>query len=234
MKTFNKCLEPSDYGEGKMGLWTYAYDFSVESRMIPFMPNPHLHRRWEYGMAMEFLGQLGDPEKIKRILDVGGAGSLFAPIAMAYGYHVTVVDPDPCVFMLAGQARATGGGGGEAICADFMEWGVSKEDGKHGTEVFDAVVSLSTIEHIGDDVAFIKKLAAHAERGLFLTTDFSMDGGQYSTAHLRTYPPKTMKNKLLAALGQEWNLLGEIDWKHTGLWVDGYNFSSLGVAREKI
>jgi 2-polyprenyl-3-methyl-5-hydroxy-6-metoxy-1,4-benzoquinol methylase len=145
---------------------------------------------------------------------------------MSLGYHVTVVDPDPCVFMLAGQARNTGGAGGDAICQDFMDW--------NDPGVFDAVVSLSTIEHIEDDVAFIKKLQKHAKHGIFLTTDFSMDGGQYSPAHLRTYTPKTLKNKIVAALDPEWNFLGTPDWKDNGPWVDGYNFACVGCVNEEV
>src|SRR6185295_10477162 len=163
--TLNKTLHPEDYAY--MGAWLYLYDFAIESKVIPYMPNPHLHRRWEYGMAMQFLNELGGPEECKNILDVGGAGSLFAPIAIAAGYNVTVIDPDPCVYMLAGQHRALTEIGATtdawAICHDFMEW--------QGDQ-YDAVVSISTIEHIEDDVSFIKKLQSHAKHGVFMTTDF--------------------------------------------------------------
>ena len=236
MISFNRTLHPNDYAIGGMGLWLYMFDLCVESRVIPYMPNPHLHRRWEYGMAMEFLASLGGPDKVKSVLDVGGAGSLFAPIALSVGYNVTVVDLDPCVYMLAGQARnvmSPGAGEAQAVYADFMEWGITRENGKYSVEVYDAVISISTIEHVPEDVAFIEKLAKHAELGIFLTTDFSMDGGQYAEGHLRTYTPKTLKNKL--DLGSEWQYAGEPEWKDNGQWVNGYSFASLGVIQnEKI
>lgn len=228
MITFSKTMTPLDYGESGMGLWVYAFDAAVEARAIPYMPNPHIHRRWEYGMAMEFLKFLGGTEQVKTVLDVGGAGSLFAPIAMTMGYHVTVVDPDPCVYMMAGQIRS-GGGSGVAICASFEDWGTSQENGVHSVEVFDAVVSLSTVEHIENDVAFVEKLARHAERGLFLTTDFSLDGLAHQPGHLRTYTPKTMQNKLAAAVPSGWEYAGEPDWSDRGNFVFDYSFASLGM-----
>ena len=229
MKTFNKCLSPEDYRESEMGMWLYLYDFAVESRAVPHMPGPHMHRRWEYGMAMEFLRELGGPEANPNILDVGGAGSLFAPIAMYSGYNVTVVDPDPCVFMLIGQIRAVQQHGmgepqGTAVCLDFMEF--------NSTDRYDAVVCLSTIEHIEDDVSFVQKLQSHTDKAIFLTTDFSMDGGQYSPGHLRTYTPKTMKNKLYKSLDDKWAMVGAPDWQHTGPYVLGYNFACMGVTNE--
>ena len=205
----------------------YLYDYAEWSNTVPFMPRPHVHRRWEYGMALEFIKNLGG---VKTILDVGGAGSLFAPIAMQLGYHVTVVDPDPSVGMLAGQLRACGlpEAAGTFICKDFMQW-----PQRTLIDTFDVVVSISTIEHVPEDVAFVKKLQEHAERGLFLTTDFSMDGGQYSPGHLRTYTPKTLKNKILGALDDSWKMAGEPEWGDNGPYVLGYNFASAAVTNEK-
>ena len=230
MISFNKALHPTDYKE--LGLWVYAYDAVIASLAIPYMPNPHLHRRWEYGMAMEFLELLGGSKASPRILDVGGAGSLFAPIAMSMGYHVTVVDPDPCVHMLHGQARNVHGGiGGDSICEDFMEWGIKRENGVYGVDTFDAVVSLSTIEHVPEDVAFLDKLIKHSIRGVFLTTDYSMSGAVHNPGHLRTYTPKTMKNKLAARFDEGWKFAGEPDWKDEGGHVMGYNFAAIGMVQ---
>ena len=227
MKTYNKSLHTSDYAEQGMGYWLYLYDYIVWSNTVPYMPNPHIHRRWEYAMAMEFLKDLREDvggKDTMTVLDVGGAGSIFGPLAMHVGFKLTVVDPDPCVHMLAGQIRATNAGmGGISICEDFMQW--------QGDQ-YDAVVSLSTIEHVEEDVPFLQKLASHAKLGLFLTTDFSMDGGIYSVAHLRTYTPKTMKNKLAEALPKEWKYAGDPEWIDNGPFVAGYNFASLGMAKE--
>jgi len=226
MRSYNRTLHPLQYSEEGMGLWLYAFDAAIDGKAIPYMPNPHLHRRWEYAMAMEFLNSLGGTERCPRILDVGGAGSLFAPIALTMGYDVTVVDPDPCVGMFAGQQRSAGGTG-RAICADFMEWGTTHAP--YSVETFDVVLSLSTIEHVPNDVEFIQKLACHARRGLFLTTDFSMSGEVFQAGHLRTYSPKTMQNKLVQALPEEWKLAGEPEWVDSGGWIMGYNFASMGA-----
>lgn len=216
-------MTPLDYGESGMGLWVYAFDAAVEAKAIPYMPNPHIHRRWEYGMAMEFLKLLGGTEKIKSVLDVGGAGSLFAPIAMTMGYHVTVIDPDPCVYMMAGQIRSSGGIG-NMINMDFLE--------AHDLPQYDVVVSLSTIEHIEEDVRFVQKLVNHARYGLFLTTDFSLDGLPHQPGHLRTYTPKTMQNKLAAAVPSGWEYAGEPDWIDRGNFVFDYSFASLGMVNK--
>lgn len=192
---WSKSLHPHDYK--LLGDTTLMIDTLVADN-VPHMAM-HLHRRWEYGMCIRYLQERG----AETVVDVGGAGSLFAPLAAVYGFHVTVVDPLPTVKLAEIQGHYLGMEI-KSIC---------------GTDIphADAVVALSTIEHVDDDAAFLASLQ-DAGKIVFLTTDYSEDGKVYTADQKRTYTRHDL------------SLLADGDYEHYAPYINGmYSFASVAA-----
>lgn len=205
---YNKTLQLADYA----ALDDFVQLFEQVARRAPGNVD-HYHRRWEYAMALGAVLDYG----CHSLLDIGSGGSYFAPMAALCGVSVTCVDPSERVGWAAAQAQATG----THIAwqqHDFLEFDTLRQ--------FDAVVCLSTIEHVVDDAAFFDKALSRATRLVFLTTDFAMDGQRYSPHHLRTYSPTTLF--ALAHRAADWHLTETPAWQDDGKPIFGaYNFASL-------
>jgi len=184
----------------------------------------HPRRAWEYGIVLHALREHG----CKRILDVGGGGSVFDPAAAWVGIEVTAVDPEPYEAWVEQQNRivAAHNPGSPAIRyerADFMRY---QSDGE-----FDAVTCISVLEHVSDDFEFYRKLTKHVRIGglLAITVDFWPDAQRKSPDHLRTY-----NEDRLSALAQSmrgFETLGALDYSHLGQYVYSYTFASLVTRR---
>lgn len=207
---YNKTLQVDDYAalrepvrlfEGLVGLVPCNVD--------------HYHRRWEYGLALSAVLA----QNCRTVLDIGSGGSLFAPMAALCGLAVTCVDPSPRVVWAEGQGQAIQ----RPIVWQQVDFMAFSPD-----QTYDAVVCLSTIEHVVDDGPFFDKALRQARRLLVLTTDFSMDGGCYSPNHLRTYSPQTLT--ALADRATGWHLTDRPAWRDHGTPIfDLYNFASMSL-----
>lgn len=206
----NKTLEMPDYV--LLGDTTIMIDALAEDMpCVPF----NLHRRWEYGMALRFLQGKG----VKTIVDAGGAGSLFAPLAAVYGYEVMVVDPAVRVTMADIQGAVL-----EkpirSVQAEFSQ--------EHRA---DAVVALSVLEHLTDDLVFVDEMCSAARNAVFLTVDFSSDGGIYAADQKRTYTKAGM-TEIAEVIRRAGFTVETGQYDRCGPFLKGaYTFASLGGFR---
>lgn len=215
--SFCKSLEPADY----LAIHEMQHAKNVKNVVGTFGGRAeHEHRAWEYGLVLRALRDHG----CKRILDVGGGGSVFAPAAAwpDVGMDVTEVDPEGYGPWVAEQSRKIGRPI-HYVQQDFMTY--------DGPTDFDAVTCISVLEHIGDDVAFYRKLASHVRVGglLAITVDFWHDGLPKSGDHLRTYNEERLTELLASAPGLE--SIGSLDYAYCGQHVYSYNFASLIAKR---
>ena len=219
MYTYSKCLTQADFAS-----------FSEHALIEPFLqkihPNyryEHPMRKWEYGLALKFLLEVG----AETVLDVGGGGSALAPILNHYGMQVTQIDPDPSGIATVAAQNEILGSDIQFINEDFLEF--------KGRKKFDAVICMSTIEHIEtreNERLFFQKLLKKAPF-LFLTTDFSPKAKVFSPDHYRTYNPLSMSKLINMAKKSKFAPYGEVDYAYGGAMVYDYTFASLALAKEE-
>ncbi len=224
METFSKTIHPDDWVEEMDHARSMVGAMSGISHRFE-----HPMRAWEYGLVMNALRQAG----AKSVLDIGGGGSIFAPACEWPGLDMktTTVDPGDVGSWIKGQKRRLAGEGRDPLMAfhqeDFLDWG-SKEK-------FDAVVSISTIEHVTKDIKFFDKLLTFVKKGgvLALTTDFHPSGQPQVDGHITTYNAAGMLHWANVAKKKGFEFyLGEPNWEHFSPEVNGYTFASL-IMRKK-
>ena len=216
MYTYSKCLTPADF-----------QTFSEHALIEPFLPRiypnyryEHPMRKWEYGLALKFLLEVG----AETVLDVGGGGSALAPILQHYGMEVTQLDPDPSGAVTIAKQNEILGSDMKFINKNFLEF--------KGRKKFDAIICMSTIEHIPtreEERLFFQKLLKKAPF-LFLTTDFSPSAEAFSAAHYRTYNKVSMNKLANMARNSGFDYYGEVDYTYSGAMVYDYTFASLALA----
>lgn len=221
---FSKALHPSDYQ--RPALLRHVALFEYLATRMPCRID-HYHRRWEYAMALEFLGT----RRVRSVYDIGGGGGLFAALAAVNGMRVTVVDPQANEVMHGAQAEALG--------VRIGVIGSTVETAARDLKKADAVVALSVIEHVEDDFDFLYFLNQLGDT-VFLTTDFHPQGhpdgpsARLSPDHLRCYSGNgltTLSNQLAYHGLQPIDVTPD-SYRETGLHVfDKYNFASLAAAR---
>lgn len=166
---YSKSFDYHDYAY----LAPYIAKLDELAKTIPHRLDHEL-RLWEYAMCASALFQSG----CKTVLDVGGAGSLLAPLLRELGMDVTVVDNHPDIDF-------TQRCGFKTIVSQF--------DGtRFAPNSFDAVVAISVIEHVPDDHIFFSDMLYVARKCVFLSTDLSKTGEVFSEHHLRTYTPEAL------------------------------------------
>jgi SAM-dependent methyltransferase len=181
----------------------------------------HPMRAWEYGLALNSLRS----NKTKTVLDVGGGGSVFAPSAAYLGMDVTQVDPGDVSGWIE-QQNVFLSTKLKFIQRDFFSY---KEN-----EEYDAVVCLSVIEHVLDDIRFFNGLLDYVKVGgiLFLTTDFHESGISQSSGHIRTYNESGMINFIQIAKKKGFAIYGDkFNYKTYSENVYNYTFASLALER---
>ncbi len=211
----SKTLHPDDY----KNLTKYIPLYRELVGRVPAQIN-HKHRMWEYCMALSYLEIM----KPKRILDIGGGGSLFAPMLALYGYEVTVMDSHHLSDSIYKQNILLG----TNIKLVKKEFTLENFNCEADLGFFDAVTAISVIEHVEDDVQFLLDCMDIFPQSIFITTDFFKTGERFSPDHLRTYTPKRLHE--LTMIDMEWELYQEkSNWVDNGNHVNGYNFASMAL-----
>lgn len=210
----------------------HVLDTKLALKGVPYRFD-HPHRAWEYGLVLAALRANG----AKTVLEIGGGGSLFAPAAAMLGREVMQVDRKDCTHWTSKQARRLD------ISLPYVQWDFP---GEYITDrQFDAVVSISVIEHTSADASktvptndgdrraralFWQKMLDLVKPGglVAITTDFHPDKvrnikfnkfemlGLYATAR---------------AAGFDWFGDG-YDYTYAGEFVNYYTFASLVLRRE--
>lgn len=210
----SKALDPSDYVE----LGHYAQHvqnlWGLPSRA------EHPHRQWEYAVTYKALQENG----VNTVLDIGGGGSLLAPILTWVGMDVLQVDPADNEWLLS-QQRAVLGKELAYNQIHFEDWATRKR--------FDAVTCISVLEHVLDDHAMFLKLLEYAKKIVVITVDFSPTGKSVIQGHIRTYNEEMMEAFIQIARGSDLAPLGgAYDYSRPGDYVYGYNFASLVLKKD--
>ena len=211
---YSKTLEERDYG---LMIEPEHVDNVVSVLADTNYRFEHTHRRWEYGLLLRALRANGT----KTVLDVGGGGSVFAPSAAMLGMEPIQVDPEPYGDWALQQARKLGMPL-PYIQEDFLKFTTRRK--------FDAVVSISTLEHIEEDEKFFLRMAEFVKPGglLAITVDFHPSGDALLyPEHLRTYTKRDMEH-LYNMLWPEFTYFdGAVDYTYRGADVNSYTFASM-------
>lgn len=211
---FNKTFHPDDYKQ----LEEYVAPFRrVRDAVRPVVH--HQHRAWEYAMALAALAAHDD---IQTVLEIGAGASAMPAMLAGAGYELTVIDPDPGVKRLQGYADRLGFEA-EIIQDDFMNL--------DGRRRFDAVVCLSTIEHVENDAEFMAKISKAANTLIVLSTDFHPDGGRQTPHHLRAYSASDLL-RLGHAADTAFKFTDGPSWQDNGAHVFGYNFAMMALVHD--
>jgi 2-polyprenyl-3-methyl-5-hydroxy-6-metoxy-1,4-benzoquinol methylase len=226
MVTYCKVLEKRDYG------WLPTnHILSIRDRLVDAKAMArfeHEHRAWEYGIVMQALLD----KNCKNVADVGGGASVFAPAYILAGKHsVFQIDPGIEMHWLPDQSKALEIDLHYAATSLDEYVAVQKE---HSLAKFDAVVSISTIEHVVNDKHFFNNLLKMvAPQGLLaITFDYHPSGKQLVQGHLRTYNAKTIKELAADAVRKGFAVFGYgMDYTWRGPEVYDYNFGSLIMER---
>lgn len=191
----------------------------------------HPHRLWEYGIMLAAL----QANETHTVLEIGGGSSLFAPAVALLGMEIMQVDIKACADWAAKQEEMLNIYLSYTT-QDFFEYSTEKK--------FDAVVSISVIEHtsedastdtptIGLDVAkrmlfFERMLDLVAPGGLVaITTDFHPDkSGNIKFGDAELFALYDIAH----ASGFDWFGDG-YDYIYTGNFVNYYTFASMVLRR---
>ena len=103
----------------------------------------HPHRLWEYGVVLTAL----QATETRTVLVIGGGSSLFAPAAALLGMEIMQVDIKACADWAAKQEERLNISL-PYTTQDFFEYSTE--------EKFDAVVSISVIEHTSADASLTR------------------------------------------------------------------------------
>lgn len=183
----------------------------------------HPHRAWEYGIILNALVK----NNSKCIIDVGGGGSLFAPLATSLGIKVLQIDPED-YSKWAGEQSAVLKEPLPYLLMDFFEYQTDEE--------FDAVTSISVLEHIPNDIGFFQRLCAFVKPGglLAMTVDFHPSGAVRVDGHLRTYNNNSIENLISIAKEVGFELYGGTSkYNYQQEHVNNYTFASMIFSRSE-
>lgn len=177
----------------------------------------HPHRRFEYALALRALSQHQSGYTPTPgpyfVLDVGGAGSPFTTILERIPLLHAVIDPKE-----------------NNRVEDFTEG---------FTPPADAIISISTIEHVQEPLPFLQACHRSLAPGglLFLTMDAcdydEPDCSHFSHMRERIYGPMARANLSMVCQTLGFRRFGEADYAYHGDQLYGnYTFASLAMTKE--
>lgn len=223
MKQYSKTLDENDYNNFEK---MYFVENMKDGLRNTFYECHH-HRNWEYGLCLDALQE----NQAKNILEIGGTGSLFAATAAWIGMEVTVVDPSGAgtsLFAMQNLIMQLGHAPITFEQVDFLQYQNRKK--------FDAVVCISTLEHVEEDEVFFKKMLNLVKEGgiCFITMDFHPSGQKIVNEHLRTYNQESLATFIAIAQKHGFEVFGDApDYSWRGESVFNYTFASLALKRKK-
>jgi len=165
--------------------------------------------QWVFDQFKDYLGE--------KVLEVGCGTGTFTFLMAQQGHDVTGIDLHQPFVDVAGE-RLARFPNVHVVCADATQqaWG----------EKFDTIVLLDVLEHIKDDVEFLKKLASDLKPGgrLILKVPAGVwlfNGMDHAIGHFRRYSKKSLARTVaLACLQLEkqayFNRIGIAGW-----WLNG-------------
>ncbi len=209
----SKTLELSDYED--LG------QYSQYVRSMWHLPSrrEHQHRQWEYSITCAAL----DKYDVETAVDVGGGGSLLAPILTLAGVEVLQVDPADNEWLISAQ---------QLMIERKLPYEMERFENWHPDTMYDAVLCISVLEHVPDDMAMFRKLMSHAGKVVVITVDFSPTGQPVIAGHIRTYNEEMMEGFIAIASEEGFTPAGgEYDYSKPGDHVYGYNFASLVLVK---
>lgn len=164
--------------------------------VLPDYDLQHPDRVWEYAMALRALSEMGD---VKKVLDVGSGASPFPYILHKLGYDVDCTDV---------QARP-----GHHGHWDWKpEWYIWESTFFYENE-YDAVTSISVVEHIERPWPAMSAWLRLAKNGIFVTYDCTHDGRRVVEHHIRSF---TLDHMVDYARSVSARFLGGVDTEFHG------------------
>ena len=193
----------------------------------------HPHRAWEYGLVLSALVANG----AKTVLEIGGGASLFAPTVALRGIEIMQVDRKNCSAWTTAQEERLG------ISLPYVQQNFPDE--YIAEEQFDAVVSISVIEHTSTDASVhidtrtqdVDKRAVFFERMLDLVTPGGLVAITTDFHPNKASNVKFSEDEIMALYeigrrrGFDW-FGGEHDYTYAGNLVNYYTFASMVLRRE--
>jgi len=193
----------------------------------------HPHRAWEYGLVLAALRA----NETKTVLEIGGGGSLFAPAAALLGMEILQVDLKDCTYRTTKQEERLGVSL-PCVQQDFFKYSTEKR--------FDAVVSVSVIEHTSADASKKRSTSEldRIKRMLFFERMLDLVGPGGLVAITTDFHPDKVGNikfdeaEMLAlyeiAFDRGFDWFGDgYDYTYTGELVNYYTFASLVLRRQR-
>lgn len=215
---YTRVLHPNDYSlfKGHQQVQT------MMDKLGSMYRYEHMHRRWEYGLALDFLLENG----AKTVLDVGGGGSVLSPLLAWNGMKVTQTD------VAFGEKESKYQSDKLGVEIEFVQADFSEHRDKilDMFPMYDAVVSISTIEHVKDDEIFFRNMCELSSDLVFLTTDFHPSGKAFSDAHRRTYNAEMLDK--FREIAEYYDFYTEpVELRYAGNFVYDYTFASMAFRK---
>ncbi len=222
---YSKVMKLSDYLNLKVPIGILnLFEKKLMTEGIPSLKQ-HSHRMWEYATVLKAMHDLFNSDGVK-VLDVGGAGALLSATLAHLGHDVTQIDPSEDGRLMVAAQNCCVNNPITYIKQDFLTASDSK---------YDAVLCISVIEHVHNDLDFVRKLAENVDRGglLVITTDFSPSGEALSSWHLRTYNEQSLLalGSMLIDMGFTY-LNNNPSYKNFSADVYDWTFASLIMIKE--
>lgn len=170
------------------------------------------------------------PDLSGNILEIGCGTGTFTGLMLAAGHKVTAVDINPS-YVERARSRLSGASGATIVQGDAtrMSW----------TTAFDTVVLLDVLEHIEDDVGFLRRLGACLRPGGRLLVKVPAGEWLYSpmdvtVGHFRRYTKQRLRRAFEVAdfdvrHQRYFNAAGILGW-----WLNGHVLKRTTPPREQI
>lgn len=192
----------------------------------------HLHRRWEWALALKVIDEIRVQNQPLKIADFGGGVGFLGPACLLRNDKVALYEVwnQP-----SDRQKAT-----HQFCEvkdkdwELINRGLGELDESDFCK-YDVACCISVLEHTENPLRCFEDLLRSVRPGglVFLTVDFALDeNDHYVMNHLRKRIYTEQKMWELVEKAREFDFLflhGEADWSWQGQQVYDYNFASLAL-----